>query len=205
MFPLYGQRPNELNHPRPYFEISLVNEKLLMNAINVTSECVPKDIKGSGAYTEPGQPAPLWQAGSYGSALSTLRTKLVAAMEGQFRRDKELLQSLVSVVAVPVRHASQQLSWLRMIGLEARLLSKLFGHLHAWHAKYPKDSGNKYCLELNTHSAGVYGIAFELNTVLHHQWKYDTNGVQKLAKTLTCFRSTTSDQALRVCFAIFGI
>ena len=27
---------------------------------------------------------PLWQAGSYGSALSTLRTKLVAAMEGQF-------------------------------------------------------------------------------------------------------------------------
>ena len=34
-------RPNTLNHPRPYFEISLVNEKLLMTPINVTSECVP--------------------------------------------------------------------------------------------------------------------------------------------------------------------
>ena len=62
-------RPTDLNHPRPYFEISLASEKLLMNPINVTSECVPKDIKGSSAYTEPGQPAPLWQAGSYGSAL----------------------------------------------------------------------------------------------------------------------------------------
>ena len=60
------------------------------------------------------------------------------------------------------------------------LALEAFLHLHAWHAKYPKDSGNKYCLELNTHSAGVYGIAFELNTVLHHQWRYDTNWVKKL-------------------------
>ena len=78
------QRPNDLNHPRPYFEITLDNESLLMPPISITSECVPKDIKGSQAYTEPGQPASLWQAGSYGSALSTLRTKLLAAMEGNF-------------------------------------------------------------------------------------------------------------------------
>ena len=78
------QRPNDLNHPRAYFEITLDNESLLMPPINTTSECVPKDIKGSQAYTEPGQPASLWQAGSYGSALSTLRTKLLAAMEGNF-------------------------------------------------------------------------------------------------------------------------
>ena len=76
--------PDDLNHPRPYFEISLANDQLLMNPINITNECVPKDIKGSCAYTEPGEPAPLWQAGSYGSALSTLRTKLLAAMEGPF-------------------------------------------------------------------------------------------------------------------------
>ena len=62
--------PDDLNHPRPYFEISLANDQLLMNPINTTNECVPKDIKGSAAYTEPGQPAPLWQAGSYRSALS---------------------------------------------------------------------------------------------------------------------------------------
>ena len=57
------QRPNDLNHPRPYFEISLDNESLLMPPINTTSDMVPKDIKGSQAYTEPGQPASLWQAG----------------------------------------------------------------------------------------------------------------------------------------------
>ena len=99
-------RPNDLNHPRPYFEISLASEKLLMTPITVTGECVPKDIKGSGAYTELGQPAPLWQAGSYGSALLTLRTKLVAAMEGQCTT--KAAQRLVSVVQYPVRHASQQ-------------------------------------------------------------------------------------------------
>ena len=60
------------------------------------------------------------------------------------------------------------------------LALETFLHLHAWHAKCPKDSGHKYCLELNTHSAGIYGIAFELNTVLHHQWRYDTNWVKKL-------------------------
>ena len=42
-------RPNELNHPSPYFEISLASEKLLMTPITITGECVPKDIKGSGA------------------------------------------------------------------------------------------------------------------------------------------------------------
>ena len=39
------QRSNDLNHPRAYFEISLANESLLMNPINTTSECVPKDIR----------------------------------------------------------------------------------------------------------------------------------------------------------------
>ena len=39
------QRPNDLNHPRAYFEISLDNESLLMPPINTTSECVPKNIK----------------------------------------------------------------------------------------------------------------------------------------------------------------
>ena len=46
--------------------------------------------------------------------------------------------------------------------------------------EYPKDSGNKYCLELNTPSAGVYGIAFELHTVLHHKWKYDVDWLKDL-------------------------
>ena len=41
------KRPSDLNHPRPYFEISLDNESLLMQPINTSSECVPKDIKGS--------------------------------------------------------------------------------------------------------------------------------------------------------------
>ena len=170
------QRPNDLNHPRAYFEISLANEQLLMNPINTTNECVPKDIKGSCAYTEPGEPAPLWQAGSYGSALSTLRTKLLAAMEGPFTT--KAAPRLCSVVQFqlgthPTRMAPH--GWIGSpIALEA------FLHLHAWHARYPKDSGSKYCLELNTHSAGVYGIAFELHTVLHHQWRYDVNWVKEL-------------------------
>ena len=87
------QRPNDLNHPRAYFEISLDNESFLMNPINTTSECVPKDIKGSGAYTEPGQPAALWQAGSYGSALSTLRTKLFGGYGRTFRDESSSTSS----------------------------------------------------------------------------------------------------------------
>ena len=46
--------------------------------------------------------------------------------------------------------------------------------------RYPKDSGHKYCLELNTPSAGVYGIAFELHTVLQHKWRYDGEWLKKL-------------------------
>ena len=169
------QRQNDLEHPRAYFEITLVSDALLMNPINTTSECVPKDIKGSNAYTEPGQPAPLWQAGSYGSALSTLRTKLLAAMEGPFTT--KAAPRLCSVVQYQMgTHVNRMTppGWTGSpIALEA------FLHLHAWHAKYPKDSGHKYCLELNTHSAGVFGIAFELHTVLQHQ-KYDVNWVQTL-------------------------
>ena len=55
-----------------------------------------------------------------------------------------------------------------------------FLHLHTWHARYPKDSGHKYCLELNTPSAGVYGIVFGLHTVLQHRWKYDGEWLKKL-------------------------
>ena len=169
-------RPNEPNHPRPYFETSLASEKLLMTPITITGDPVPKDIKGSGAYTEAGQPAPLWQAGSYGSALSTLRTKLVAAMEGQFTT--KAAPRLSPVVQYQVGTHPNRMVPNDWIG--SPLALEAFLHLHAWHAKYPKDSGNKYCLELNTHSAGVYGIAFELNTVLHHQWRHDTNWVKKL-------------------------
>ena len=170
------QRPNDLNHPRAYFEISLANESLLMNPINTTNECVPKDIKGSAAYTDPGQPAPLWQAGSYGSALSTLRTKLLAAMEGPFTtKAAPRLCSVVQFQLGTHLNRMQPHGWTGSpLALEA------FLHLHAWHARYPKDSGSKYCLELNTHSAGVYGIAFELHTVLQHQWKYGPNWVEKL-------------------------
>ena len=170
------QRPNDLNHPRAYFEISLDNESLLMNPINTMSECVPKDITGSGAYTEPRQPAALWQAGSYGSALSTLRTKLLAAMEGPFTT--KAAPRLHSVVQFQMGTHVNRMTPHGWTG--SPLALEAFLHLHAWHAKYPKDSGNKYCLELNTHSAGVYGIAFELHTVLQHQWKYGENWLTKL-------------------------
>ena len=170
------QRPNDLNHPRAYFEISLANDSLLMNPINTTSECVSKDIKGSGAYTEPGQPAPLWQAGSYGSALSTLRTKLLAAMEGPFTT--KAAPRLCSVVQFQLGTHVNRMTPPGWTG--SPLALEAFLHLHAWHAKYPKDSGNKCCLELNTHSAGVFGIAFELHTVMQHQWKYGENWVKKL-------------------------
>ena len=147
------ERPNELNHPRPYFEISLASKKLLMTPITITGECVPKDIKGSNAanaYTEAGQPAPLWQAGSYGSALSTLRTKLVAAMEGQFTT--KAAPRLCSFVQYQLGTHPNRMAPTDWIG--SPLALEAFLHLHAWHAKYPKDSGNKYCLELSTHSAG---------------------------------------------------
>ena len=147
-----------------------------MNPINTTSECVPKDIKGSQAYTEPGQPAALWQAGSYGSALSTLRTKLLAAMEGPFTT--KAAPRLHSVVRYQMGTHVNRMTPHGWTG--SPLALEAFLHLHAWHAKYPKDSGNKYCLELNTHSAGVYGIAFELHTVLQHQWKYGENWLTKL-------------------------
>ena len=174
-------RPNDLNHPRPYFKISLANDNLLMNPINTPNECVPKDIiptgtPGSCAYTEPGQPAPLWQAGSYGSALSTLRTKLLAAMEGPFTT--KAAPRLSSVVQFQLGAHPNRMTPPGWIG--SPLALEAFLHLHAWHAKYPKDSGSKYYLELNTHSAGVCGIAFELHTVLHHQWRYDLNWVKKL-------------------------
>ena len=87
-------RPNDLNHPRAYFEISLDNESLLMPPINISSECVPKDNKGSQAYTEPGQPASLWQAGSYGSALSTLRTKLLGSYGRKFHNKSSSTASI---------------------------------------------------------------------------------------------------------------
>ena len=151
-------------------------KSLLMAPINTTSDCVPKDIKGSQAYTEPGQPALLWQSGSYGSALSALRTKLLAPMEGNFTtKAAPRLQSVVQYQMGTHVNRMTPPGWTGSpIALEA------FLHLHTWHAKYPKDSGNKYCLELNTPFAGVYGIAFELHTVLHHKWKYDVDWLKDL-------------------------
>ena len=96
-------------------------------------------------------------------------------MEGQFTT--KAAPRLSSVVQYQLGTHPNRMAPTNWIG--SPLALEAFLHLHA-NAKYPKDSGNKYCLELNTHSAGVYGIAFELNTVLHHQWRYDTNWLQKL-------------------------
>ena len=96
-------------------------------------------------------------------------------MEGQFTT--KAAPRLCSVVQFQLGTHPNRMTPNGWIG--SPLALEAFLHPHAWHAKYPKDSGNKYCLELNTHSAGVYGIAFE-HTVLHHQWRYDTNWVKKL-------------------------
>ena len=96
-------------------------------------------------------------------------------MEGQFTT--KAAPRLSSVVQYQLGTHPNRMAPTDWIG--SPLALEAFLHLHAWHA-YPKDSGNKYCLELNMHSAGVYGIAFELNTVLHHQWRYETNWLQKL-------------------------
>ena len=169
-------RPNDLNHPRPYFEISLASEKLLMTPITVTGECVPKDIKGSGAYTEPGQPCPALASWFVWKRSLDFENQACGCSGRQFTT--KAAPRLLSVVQYQLGTHPNRMAPNDRIG--SPLALEAFLHLHAWHAKYLKDSGNKCCLELNTHSAGVYGIAFELNTVLHHQWRYDTNWVKKL-------------------------
>ena len=171
------QRPNDL---------LIIRSRILRSAWTMSHylchqstprlRCVPKDIKGSQSYTDPGQPASLWQAGSYGSALSTLRTKLLAAMEGNFTtKAAPRLQSVVQYQMGTHVNRMTPPGWTGSpIALEA------FLHLHTWHARYPKDSGSKYCLELNTPSAGVYGIAFELHTVLQHKWRFDHGWLKML-------------------------
>ena len=118
------------------------------------------------------------------SAWSELKYKLMEATKFFWQRPNDLnhptkaAPRLTSVVQYQLgTHVNRMTphGWTGSpIALEA------FLHLHTWHARYPKDSGHKYCLELNTPSAGVYGIAFELHTVLQHQWKYDVNWLTKL-------------------------
>ena len=79
-------------------------------------------------------------------------------MEGQFTT--KAAPRLASVVQYQLGTHPNRMAPNDWIG--GPLALEAFLHLHAWHAKYLKDSGHKYCLELNTHSAGVYGIAFEL-------------------------------------------
>ena len=45
---------------------------------------IASDVRGSQAYTDGTEPASLCQMGSYVSALSALRSKMIVAMEGSF-------------------------------------------------------------------------------------------------------------------------
>ena len=67
-----------------------------------------------------------------------------------------------------------------MLGLVARLLLKLFYIFMPGMRSIPRTQETSIASNSTRIPAGVYGIAFELSTVLHHQWRYDTNWLQKL-------------------------
>ena len=66
-----------------WVEICLQNEAPMFKPLATSSAPTASPVKGTEQYTEGG--VDLYQAGSYGSALSCLRSKFTCAMEGLYQ------------------------------------------------------------------------------------------------------------------------
>ena len=72
------------HNPEPYIEIRLKQDVPLLQPYSTSPQSIAYDMKGSECYAAGDRPVDLSQVGSYGSCLSTLRSRLVCAMEGEF-------------------------------------------------------------------------------------------------------------------------
>ena len=81
----WGYKKLDQHHnPEPYIEIRLKQDVPLFQPCKTSQKPLVTDVKDSERYTAGDRPADLYQLGTYGSCLSSLRSRLAWSMQGNF-------------------------------------------------------------------------------------------------------------------------
>ena len=150
------------HNSEPYIEIRLKQDVPLLQPHSTSQASIACDVKGSERYTSGDRPVDFYQVGSYGSCLSTLRSRPDCAMEGEF-----MSKGAVKMGAVKSFQGGSHINKKMPESFAQSPLSPLpletFLDIQTWHSKYPT-SGYHYALEFNVSFAGVTGVAFNIST-----------------------------------------
>ena len=109
-------------------------ENLLLHPHICAQGNIASDVRGRNAHMDGIEPALLYLAGSYGSALAALRSKMIVAMESNFISKGALRMGNVKHVQSGT-NVNQQVPE-RLSG--SPLPVETFLLIHTWHSRCPK-------------------------------------------------------------------
>ena len=129
---------------------------------------MPAHVKLAERYTAGDRAVGLYQAGTYGSCLCSLRSRLVWPTQGNFISK-----------GVPRPHQARlfnggthRTAVFPEAWTQSPLLTETFLHIQTWHARFPQFH-KEQTLELNATYASMVGLRFHVDTFLKHHWSVD--------------------------------
>ena len=174
----WDYKPLDQHHnPEPYIEIRLKQDAPLLQSYNASQIQLACDVKGSERWTSGDRPVDLYQAGSYSSCLSVLRSRLACAMEGDF-----VSKGAVKVGAVKSFQAGNHINK-KVPAMFAQSALPLESSPHPDLANQVSIFRPELCTEFNVTFGGLAGMAFNVSTLSQHRWNTNANWSQLVAQT----------------------
>ena len=156
------------HNPEPYIEICLKQNAALLQSYNTSQTQLACNVKGAERWTDGECPVDLYQVGTFGSCLSSLRSRIVWPTQGNFIAkgapryyQARLLNGGTHLTVIYPEEWAQ-----------SPLLIETFLHIQTWHTRYPQFH-KEYALELNVTYASVVVLVFTIDTLSRHQWSVD--------------------------------
>ena len=141
-----------------WVEICLQHEAPLFNPLATSSAPTSLAVEGTENYTSGLTGVDLYQVGSYGSALSCLRSTFTPKL-----KDVKAFEGAGHVNRTRPPDCPDG-----PLAMEASL------HIEAWRTKYPK-IGWQYALEFEVQYACVKGVCPNISELLGHRWNTNSN------------------------------
>ena len=154
-------------------------------------------LQMSNLLTDGDRPVDLYQVGTFGSCLTSLRYRLIWPTQGNF-----IAKGAPRYHQASLFHGGTHFNvvypeeW-----AQSPLPIETFLHIQTWHARYPQFHKN-CALELNVTYASVVGLGFMVATLARHQWSVDVEWATDYAQVDIIRMCGLYDTVVRVIWAM---
>ena len=153
----------------PHLEIRRKKDTPFFQPFQLDCKPRPSDVQLAERWIDGESPVDLYQVGTFGACLSSLRSRTIWPTLGNF-----IAKGAPRYWQASFFNGGTHLSvtypdeW-----AQSPLPIETFLHIQTWHTRYPQFH-KEYSPELNVTYANVVGLVFTVDTLIRHHWSVDT-------------------------------